>query len=97
MSKCGQTAEEKKAIYITVGTEAAHRNNYHRKPDISRKNPSYEVFVHNLGRYYLSIDKEHGALEVFKAQGKHPLHLGEYSFSCVLNKGPEPETHKLVV
>lgn len=97
MSKCGQTAEEKKAIYITVGTEVAHRNNYHRKPDISRKNPSYEVFVHSLAKHYLSIDKEHGALEVFKEQGKHPLHLGEYNFSCVLNKGPEPETHKLVV
>ena len=89
--------DEKKAIYITFGTEVAHRNNYHSKPDISRKNPSYVVFVHSLGKYYLSIDKEHGALEVFKNQGKHPLHLGEYDFSCSLNKGPEPETHKLVV
>ena len=89
--------DEKKAIYITFGTEVALRNNYHSKPDISRKNPSYVVFVHSLGKYYLSIDKEHGALEVFKNQGKHPLHLGEYDFSCSLNKGPEPETHKLVV
>ena len=97
ISKCCQMGDEKKAIYITFGTEVALRNNYHSKPDISRKNPSYVVFVHSLGKYYLSIDKEHGALEVFKNQGKHPLHLGEYDFSCSLNKGPEPETHKLVV
>ena len=62
----GKTVKEREAIYITFGSEVAYRNHYQAKADISRKNPSYEVFVHNLGKFYLSIDKEHGALEVFK-------------------------------
>ena len=92
-----KTVSERIPIYIKFGTEVACRNNYLAKPDISRKNPSYEVFVHKLGTFYLSIDVEHGALEVFKDHGKHPLHLGEYDFSCIQNKGAEPETHKLIV
>lgn len=97
ISRPGLTVNERKAIYISLGTEVANRNNYHAKPDISRKNPHYEVFVHSTGRFYLSIDLEHGALEVFRSQGKHPSHLGEYDFSCVQTKAADPKTHKLVV
>ena len=93
----GKTSGELEAIYIKFGTEVASRNKYQRKADISRKNPRYEVFVHNQGRFFLSIDKEHGGLEMFKSHGKHPDHLGEYNFSCIQTKEADPETHKLIV
>lgn len=97
LKKQGKTAVERRAIYILFGMEVASRNLYRKEPDISRKNPSYEVFVHRLGEYYLSVDVEHGALEVFKKHGQNPLHLGEYNFSCALSKKAEPVTHKLIV
>lgn len=91
------TSAEKQSLYIKFGVEVASRNGYQKSPDISRKNPSYEVFIHTLGSYYLSIDREHGGLEMFKCHGSHSLHLGEYDFSCTPIKKAEPETHKLVV
>lgn len=89
--------EERKTIFIKFGTEVASRNKYCVRQDLSRKNPRYEVFVHARGGYYLSIDVEHGGLEIFKKQGQRAKHLGEYNFSCILSKGPEPETHKLTI
>ncbi len=89
--------DQLQAIYSKYGAEVAMRNKYHRKADISRKNPSCEVFVHNGGTYFLSIDKEHGALELFKKQGNRAIHQGEFNFSCIPSKAPDPETHKLVI
>lgn len=93
----GKSSREMEAIYIRFGTEVASRNKYQRKADISRKNPRYEVFVHDQGKFFLSIDKEHGGLEMFRSHGKHPDHLGEFNFACIQTKEADPETHKLVV
>ena len=95
--KQGQNIDEWRHLYTIFGTEVAKRNNYIRKPDLSRKNPNYEVYVHKIGLYYLSIDMEHGGLEIFKNRGKNPPHLGEFDFSCTFKKEPNPETHRLIV
>lgn len=88
---------EKKSYFKKYGNEVASRNGYEKKPDLSRKNPKYSVFVHPHQEYYLSIDLEHGGLEVFKYQGNDPPHLGEYDYSCQFQKDAEPETHKIIV
>ena len=93
----GLDKNEKRALFILLGNEVASRNAYAKRADISRKNPSYEVFVHTNGTHFLSIDLEHGGLEIFKNQGQHPLHLGEFDYSCNMNKAPDPTTHKLIV
>lgn len=88
---------EKKTYFKKYGNEVASRNGYEKKPDLSRKNPRYSVFVHPHQEYYLSIDLEHGGLEIFQYQGSDPPHLGEYDFSCQFKKGAQPETHKIIV
>ncbi len=97
VSNSDLNVNEKRPIYISFGTEVASRNDYECKPDISKKNPSYEVFVHNQRKYYLSIDVEHGALKVFRNSSKNPPHIGEYNFSCEFIKEAEPQTHKLII
>lgn len=88
---------EKKRFYKEFGKEVASRNYYQNQPDISRKNPQYNVYIHANRKYYLSIDCEHGAIEIFSCNGQHPIHLGEYDFSCNYQKEPDPTTHKLIV
>ena len=88
---------EKKAYYNKFGAEAATRNGYLQCPELAKKNGGRRVFIHARGTYYLSIDTEHGGLELFKNQGKEPAHLGEYNFSCVLQKEAAPQTHKISV
>ena len=88
---------EKRPYFIKYGNEVASRNGYEKKPDISRKNPRYSVFVHPHQEYYLSIDLEHGGLEVFRYQGSYPPHQGECDYSCKFVKDAEPETHKIIV
>ena len=97
MSEKAYTCAETKAVYREFGTEVALRNQYQRRADIARKNPSYEVFVHQQNKYYLSIDMEHGAIEIFKSQGNNPMHIGEFNFACDQCKRSAPQTHKLVV
>lgn len=88
---------EKKIFYKKFGDEVASRNYYQNQPEISRRNPQYKVYVHAHRRYYLSIDCEHGAIEIFSCNGQHPIHLGEYNFSCNFQKDADPTTHKLRV
>lgn len=88
---------EKKPFYKKYGTEVASRNYYQSQPEISRKNAQYTVFVHAYRKYYLSIDYEHGAIEIFSCTGQNPAHLGEYDFACNYQKPPNPETHRLNV
>lgn len=88
---------EKKGVYKKFGNEVASRNYYQNHPEISRKNSQYKVYVHAQERYYLSIDCEHGAIEIFSCNGQHPLHLGEYDFSCNYQKKADPTTHKLTI
>lgn len=95
--KSGLNNNNKRSLFIKFGNETASRNYYSQKSDISRKNPNYEVFVHRNGNYYLSIDLEHGGLEVFRKHGNHPIHLGEYDYSCAQIKSSELETHRLNV
>ena len=87
----------KRAIFKKYGNEVASRNFYCDRADLSRKNPGYDVFIHSLGEYYISIDQEHGAMEIFKQQRHGPTHVGEFTYSCKKNKEADPATHKLVV
>ena len=88
---------EKKTFYKKFGREVASRNYYQKQPEISRRNPQYMVFVHAQRKYYLSVDCEHGAIEIFSCNGQHPIHLGEYDFSCNFQKHADPTTHNLDV
>lgn len=88
---------QKQAIYHRYGSETASRNKYIRHAYLSRKNPQYIVFAHQKNKFYFSIDMEHGGIEVFRNQGKSPPHLGEYDFSCRLQKEADPTTHKLII
>ena len=86
---------QKRAIYYQYGSETASRNRYIRHAYLSRKNPHYIVFAHKNNKFYFSIDMEHGGIEIFRNQGKSPPHLGEYDFSCTLQKEADPTTHRL--
>ena len=88
---------EKRGLYQKFGNEVASRNYYRKHPEISRKNPQYKVYVHAKSKYYLSVDCEHGGLEIFSCGSQHPAHLGEYDFSCNYQKSAEPTTHNLTI
>lgn len=88
---------EKRGLYKRYGNEVASRNNYRKHPEISRKNPQYNVYVHAQRKYYLSVDCEHGGVEIFSCGSQHPVHLGEYDFSCNYQKPADPTTHKLTI
>ena len=65
---------------------------------IRSKSKRRDVYVKYYKRkpiYYISIDTEHGALEVFLHQSKSPKHIGEYNFSCNKIKDADRQHHKL--
>lgn len=65
------------------------------KKHFGKRRDVYIKYYNNKPIYYISIDTEHGALEVFSHQAKSPKHLGEFDFSCNKIKDANPKTHKL--
>lgn len=88
---------QKRAAIISYGRETASRNHYTQESSLSRKNPQYIVYVHKSRQYFLSIDLEHGGLEMFKLCGSHAMHIGEYDYSGNLSKPAQPQTHQLIL
>lgn len=43
----------------------------------------------------ISIDQEHGGIELFMKTGSGYEHLGEYDYSGNKTKDAQPENHKL--
>ena len=82
---------DKKSDYITVASEVARRNMYHRDLPVEAKNKNKskmrKIFScnHN-GTQYVSIDMEKGALEAHDRKGKH---LGEYSYEGIQSDPPD--------
>lgn len=90
--------ENKEELIKMFSTEFALRNNYefnHRLTMLNwRKSKSRRYVFKSEGRhnFYLSSDFESGGLELFDGS---TTHLGQYSFSGLLNKNPDGPQHKL--
>ena len=81
-------AERNQFIYNTSlskinSKKSKRKRNVYSKPTI--KNP----------KYHISIDTEHGGLEVFLHKKISPEHLGEYNYSCKKVKEADPQKHIL--
>ena len=97
LAEIDNPTSDKKQIYIKFGKETAHRNGYIEDISITKKNPHHYVFVRLKDKYYISIDEEHGGLELFYGNGHSPAHQGEYDFSCCFKKEADTSTHKITI
>lgn len=96
---------DKISIMRKYGIEFASRNRYIKNDKMAKSNSQYVVFIHRNGEFAISIDQEHGGLEVFKKSGrtkKHRegkessfTHIGEYSYAGDQTKKAEPTNHIL--
>lgn len=98
---------ERNEFDFHYGEIVATRNKYiynHRLSDINTRHNSgrrRDVYVKytttkRKPEYYISVDTEHGAIEVFKhRKSGNPEHIGEFNFSCKPTKNSEPNSHKL--
>lgn len=94
---------EKIEIMLKYGGEFASRNHYEKNAQLTRNNPKRTVFVNKTNRCAISIDREHGGIELFMKRnhsrkfknGKKSsfIHKGEYSFSGDKIKSAEPYNH----
>lgn len=76
--------------FKALGKEVAYRNGYQFNSDLTRINNSAirEIYSSkNKTEVHLSIDVEHGAIEVCDIEGHH---MGEFSYEGELLKGPQP-------
>lgn len=94
---------EKIEIMLKYGGEFASRNHYEKNAQLTRNNPKRTVFENKTNRCAISIDREHGGIELFMKR-KHSrkfkngkkssfIHKGEYSFSGDKIKSAEPYNH----
>lgn len=97
------SGSEKIGIMIKYGIEFASRNYYDKDEQLTRHNHRRIVYANKINGYAISIDKEHGGIEVF-AKRNHSkkykngkvssfIHKGEYSFSGDKIKPAEPHNH----
>ena len=94
---------EKIEIMLKYGGEFASRNHYEKNAQLTRNNPKRTVFENKTNRCAISIDREHGGIELFMKRnhsrkfknGKKSsyVHKGEYSFSGDKIKSAEPYNH----
>lgn len=89
--------QQRRGLITIFGRETASRNHYIHNQTVSRKNPQYIVYSHENGQYFMSIDLEHGGLEMFSRHGNRADHMGEYNYSCELAKNAQPQTHRLEI
>ena len=88
---------ENASVYIKYGAETACRNGYKKDTVLSRKNTPYHVYKSESGVFFLSLDMEHGALELFEKHGSNAVHQGEYNYSCEQIKAASPNDHTLIL
>lgn len=96
---------DKVSIMRKYGIEFTSRNRYIKNEKMTKSNSQYVVFIHRNGEFAISIDQEHGGLEVFKKSGKTKkhrggkessfTHIGEYSYAGIETKKAEPTNHIL--
>lgn len=99
----GKNKSERNEDFFRFGEITAIRNGYVYDDNLSKINSRrfgkrrdvYTKYKNKKPAYYLSIDTEHGGLELFKHSQKDPEHLGEYNFSCINTQKAKPKTHKL--
>ena len=88
---------ERASVYIKYGAETASRNGYQKDPVRSKKNNPHHVYNSEFGVFLLSLDMEHGALELFEKRGNSAVHQGEYNYSCEQIKAASPKDHTLIL
>lgn len=102
----GLSIPEKKEYFFAYGKITAVRNGYEYDDRLSKLNSRImktrrDVYIKyssaHKPKYYLSVDTEHGGLELFKHRKNNPTHKGEYNFSCIPNQNPKPLTHPLYI
>lgn len=96
---------DKISIMRKYGIKFASRNRYIKNEKMTKSNSQYVVFIHKNGEFAISIDQEHGGLEVFKKSGRTKkyrgrkessfTHIGEYSYAGIETKKAEPTNHIL--
>ncbi|MBR2948861.1 MAG: hypothetical protein IKC46_03260 [Lachnospiraceae bacterium] len=82
--------------FKSLGREVAYRNGYQFNAGLTRINNSAIREIYSLGsesKIHLSIDIEHGAVEVCDADGHH---MGEFSYEGKLLDGPK-QNHDIKV
>ncbi len=89
---------DKKPIYLKIGAEVAARNGYVRDNKIEKLN---RKAIRHIFKYkgddtiYISIDVEHGAIEVFNSKGKH---RGEYGYKGeLLSSSDKMGKHDIII
>lgn len=90
------TAKDKVPIYKKYGAEVASRNGYYKDTIRSKKN-SHHVYKSDTEVYFLSLDMEHGAIELFMKRNNKVIHQGEYNYSCEKIKVARPSDHSLIL
>lgn len=85
------------SVMQKYGAEFASRNHYNKDNLLSKKNPSYLVFISADGKYAISVDQESGGLELFEKTGRGYVHLGQYDYSGNKTKNAQPQNHKLII
>lgn len=97
-------------IFQKYGDIVAERNGYQfdqaltslnkrrvnsKKKNKKKKNRRVYKIIRDRDIFYISIDYEHGAMELFEHHLPIGNHLGEYNFSCEENEEASPVDHKL--
>lgn len=98
-NQISRTGLPDKSEMTRYGKEIALRNGYIYTKELSSKNQTYfrslrTIFKRSDGKYYLSIDYEKGAFEVFN---EIPIHIGEFKFTGEFNQVAQPKNHILVL
>lgn len=76
-----ETTKGNISVMDKYGREFASRNFYIHDHTVSRKNPQYLVFVNPSKQFAISIDREHGGIELFEWSSGKWSHLGEFNYS----------------
>lgn len=99
--------DERNKYDFEFGKRVAIRNKYvynHRLSHINTMHNSgrrRDVYIKYEGarkkpKYYISVDTENGAIELFKhKKSGNPEHLGEFNFSCDSTQDADSNTHIL--
>lgn len=88
-------AERNGYLFDQVLTSLNKRKVNSKKKNKKKKNRRIYKIIHNRDIFYISIDYEHGAMELFEHHLPIGNHLGEYNFSCEENEEASSVDHKL--
>lgn len=88
-------AERNGYLFDQILTSLNKRRVNSKKKNKKQKNRRIYKIIRDRDIFYISIDYEHGAMELFEHHLPIGNHLGEYNFSCKENEEASPVDHKL--